>query len=417
MRRIKEPLLFAAAAAALSACPAMAPVPTQSAASPTTSIRPVGSSLRPAKTAPLPDCPIESEAIEKRFDHLRLSARCVSVIAAARDLSFFKSASVTQGASEVALDLTPLAKATRLEGVTLRVRDEPNLTPLAKLPKLKTIRFLGGVDSLTWLRPLTQLERVFIEPTSMGKIDDLSTLAELPKLTGFFTNQSFDLAALARLAPQLRALRATGTDDLSKLASFSALEAAELGCLEPGQAVPAPPKLRSLRLGCYQAPPALDAIASFTRLRELDISAEGPVNLTPIVALIRLERLDLHDRQVSDLKPVSKLRELRWLDIHNTDVTSLAPLAGLPKLEFLDAGGAPVTSVAPLAQSRSLRELHLPYTQVQSVRPLTRVISLKALMVPRGCDRPDVLALHKARPDIRLMMWLDKAEPEDPTCF
>ncbi len=415
--RFRRRLPWLLASGVLVACADRASAPARSATSPVTSIEPLDAHTSSAPRGPLPDCPIENEAIQKRFDHLRLSAQCVPVIAAAKDISFFKSASLTQGNAK-RFDLAPLAKATGLESVSLRFRSAtPDLSPLSKLPRLKTLRVINGVESLDWLRPMTQLENVDVEPSTMGTITNLSALGTLPKLTGFSTNQAFDLAELARLVPNIRSLRATGVQHPTTIVAFAELETLELGCLQRGQPLQPPPKLRSLRLGCYQDAPALDAIASFTKLRELDISAEGPVNLTSIIALTRLERLDLHDRQVSDLKPLSKLRELRWLDIHNTEVTSLAPLAGLPKLEFLDAGGAPVKSVAPLAQSRSLRELHLPFTQVQSVLPLTQVASLKELMVPRGCDRPDVLALRRVRPDIRLMMWLDKAEPEDPTCF
>jgi hypothetical protein len=51
------------------------------------------------------------------------------------------------------------------------------------------------------------------------------------------------------------------------------------------------------------------------------------------------------------------------------------------------------------------------------VRPLGRLKTLKELMVPKWCSRADVTALHRARPDMRIMAWVEKARSEDPTCF
>ena len=400
-------------AAACAASPARAPEPVRVDERP--AVAAPESSRRPPE--PEPECPIEREALEKRLSNLRVSAECMRVIARAPDLSFFESASIDQHDASTPLDLSPLSRATGLTSVTLSFRTPPDLTPLADLPKLGSVWIRNQLETLNVLAPLVRIRRVHVQPTSIGEIRDLSALRKLGRLEGFFTNQLYDLEALATAAPELVALDAWGAKNLIAFARFQKLEHIELGCMEPGDRPPEPPRLRSLRLSCHDAEPALGALAAFPNLRELDISETGARSLASLAKLGKLERLDVHGTQIQSLAPLAGLRELSWLDIHNTNVASVAPLAGLPKLAFLDAGGSPIASVAPLARSRSLAELHLPATRVRSVLPLAGVRSLAELMVPKSCDAPDVLALHRARPDIRLMMWLDKAEPEDPTCF
>lgn len=364
------------------------------------------------------ECPAERQSLAKREATLTTSPHCLEVLRTATDLGFLKRITLTSYEKARPPDMALVARATALEDLSLSLVPVPVLDELASLTSLRSVWISTPVENLDAVRELAHLERLVIAPPGNGELKDLSALAGLSRLSALTVRETFALPALAQVRPDLETLVAPLATGLSALGSFRELRALTLGCFESkNERVPVPPKLRELRIECHDQPLPLDPIAPFTQLTQLDISETDPLSLDPVGKLGKLERLDVHDSKLKNVAALAKCTALTWLDLHGTLVSSLAPLATLPRLESVDAGNTPVADVGPLARSHSLQSLWLPGTSVTNVLPLSGVRTLRELMVPKSCSRADVEALHRARPDLRIMEWLDKSEPEDPTCF
>ncbi len=94
-------------------------------------------------------------------------------------------------------DLSPLAKLTNLESVTIRGGKIHDLTALASLPKLQYLD-LGG-DDISDVRPLANLKTLTHLDLAGNKISDIGPLSSLPDLQELILagNQVSDLGPLA----------------------------------------------------------------------------------------------------------------------------------------------------------------------------------------------------------------------------
>ena len=122
-------------------------------------------------------------------------------------------------------DLTPLAKLTSLEELSLISTQVSDLTPIAKLTSLERLVLDGTqVGDLSPLAKLTSLDELWLISTL---VHDLSPLAKLTSLEVLALNNSRvrDLAPLANL-PRLETLFVTDTQvrDLTPLAKLTSLE-------------------------------------------------------------------------------------------------------------------------------------------------------------------------------------------------
>lgn len=364
------------------------------------------------------ECPSERQSLAKREATLSTSPHCLEVLRRESDLGFLKRITLTSYEQASPPDIALIARATALEDLSLSLVPLPVLDELASLASLRSVWISTPVTNLDAVRELAQLERLVIAPPGPGELKDLSALSGLSRLTTFSVRETFALPALAQVRPNLETLVAPLATGLSALSKFPELRSLTLGCFESKtERIPAPPKLRELRIECHDQPLPLDPLATFKELSQLDISETDPLSLDPLSRLGKLERLDAHDSKLKNVAALAKCTALTWLDLHGTQVASLAPLAALPRLESIDAGNTLVSDVTPLARSHSLQSLWLPGTSVTNVLPLAGVRTLRELMVPKSCSRADSVALHKSRPDLRIMEWLDKSEAEDPTCF
>jgi Leucine-rich repeat (LRR) protein len=364
------------------------------------------------------ECGDERRALAKREAALSTSPRCLELFRRETDLGFVKRLTLTSYEDKAVVDVSLIAKATALEDLSLSLVPLPALDPLKDLASLRSLRISTPVERLDAIRALTQLERLMIEPAAHGVLRDVSGLSGLSRLKTLSVRQDVDLTALARVQPQLEALVAPSATQLTALAGFPQLESLTIGCFESKtEPVAVPPKLRELAIECHGLPLPLDPLARFAELHMLDISETDPLSLDPVRSLKKLRRFDAHDSKLKNIGALSQCTALEWVDIHGTQVKSLAPIATLPRLKFIDAGDTLVDDAAEIARSRSLESLWLPGTAVKNVLPLSAIPSLRELMLPRACTRNDALALHRARPDLRIMAWVEKSEAEDPTCF
>jgi Leucine-rich repeat (LRR) protein len=364
------------------------------------------------------ECPSERQSLAKREATLTTSPHCLEVLRKESDLGFLKRITLTSYEQTSPPDIALIARATALEDLSLSLVPIPVLDELASLASLRSVWISTPVSNLDAVRELAQLERLVIAPPGHGELKDLSALSGLSRLSTLSVREIIALPALAQVRPNLTTLVAPLATGLSALSSFPELRALTLGCFaSKTERVPVPPKLRELRIECHDQPLPLDPIAKFTELTQLDISETDPLSLDPLTRLGKLERLDAHDSKLKNVAPLAKCTALTWVDLHGTQVSNLDPLATLPRLESIDAGNTPVSDVTALSRSHSLQSLWLPGTSVTNVLPLGAVRTLRELMVPKSCSRADSVALHKSRPDLRIMEWLDKSEAEDPTCF
>ncbi|MES2475960.1 MAG: protein kinase [Verrucomicrobiota bacterium] len=103
-------------------------------------------------------------------------------------------------------------------------------------------------------------------------------------------------------------------------------------------------------------------------LLALDLSNSKITDLTPIVGM-PLGSLDLSScSAIADFTALHSFSSLKKLDLRYTNVTDLAPLAGLP-LEWLSLGGTQVLDLTPLTGIK-IRHLNLRNTWVQDLTPL-----------------------------------------------
>jgi hypothetical protein len=280
-----------------------------------------------------------------------------------------------------------------------------------------------SVACLPWLEQGGDVS--FVQTVDLdGRAQAASELAPLAHLSGLevlVVRDRVDLRAVAEIAPGLVGLHVSEPTHLEALARFGQLVSLTLPCFDaPSDRFPEPPKLESLTLECggpLATPAPLEPLASFPHLKDLDVSEDDVRSLEGVAALSSLERLDIHGSGIQSLKALSHCHALNWIDLHDTSVTSLAPLGALKRLRFVDAGRTGVTSVAPLASLPDLEKVWLDGARVASVWPLHRARKLRTVMLPRHCDRPDAVLLHRARPDIELLEFTDGPGPKSPDCY
>ncbi len=281
-------------------------------------------------------------------------------------------------------DLSPLAKLSTLKSLDLLNTQVSDLSPLAKLPTLKFLDLnYTQVSDLSPLAKLSTLKFLFLSDT---QVSDLSPLAKLPtlKFLDLFSTQVSDLSPLAKLS-ELNSLDLLNTQvsDLSPLAKLSALN--------------------SLNLSDTQVSD-LSPLAKLSTLKSLDLSNTQNSDLSPLAKLSTLKSLNLLNTQVSDLSPLAKLSALKSLDLNYTQVSDLSPLAKLSALNSLNLSNTQVSDLSPLAKLSALKSLNLSNTQVSDLSPLAKLSTLKFLSLMGTQVSADVIdKLRTDRPDLKII--------------
>ena len=120
--------------------------------------------------------------------------------------------------------------------------------------------------------------------------------------------------------------------------------------------------------------------AELARLRELDASYQGIVDLTGLEFATNLTRLDLSDNQIVDLTPLAGLTNLTRLRLWwNNEIVDLTPLAGLTNLRSLNLGGNKIVDLTPLAGLTNLTWLQLAANEIVDLTPLAGLTNLTDL--------------------------------------
>ncbi|MFW6108627.1 MAG: leucine-rich repeat domain-containing protein [bacterium] len=191
-------------------------------------------------------------------------------------------------------DLSPLARLTQLESLTLRCTKAVDLQPLAKLERLEVLHLQLGKGPVD-LAPLRALRRLRV--LGIHYTEGLTDVSPLASLTGLGVLELTDCWNLRDIAP---------------LASLTRLTWLDLGgCLRLASVAPLArmPHLEHLDLGRCREVEDLGPLAGLGRLEYLDLRGAAKVrDASPLARLGRLRHLDLRDcSQLTDLWPLRKV--------------------------------------------------------------------------------------------------------------
>ncbi len=117
------------------------------------------------------------------------------------------------------------------------------------------------------------------------------------------------------------------------------------------------------------------------RLRVLDISERGIVNLSGIEHATRLRRLIMHNNPIADLAPISNLTHLEDLNMWGVHDIDISPLASIASLRILDLTGCNIDDIRQLSTLTNLEILNLSHNRITDVSPLSHLTKLHALEI------------------------------------
>ncbi len=318
-------------------------------------------------------------------------------------------------------DLSPLARLTKMKRLDLCLGFEvTSLDALAGMTQLESLRLwssgnngLSGLTDLGGLGGMTKLTSLQI---NVGKVKDLSPLANLTALTdlNFYGDYIIEDLSFLQGLTELHTLQMSGSGgegtpvlkDLTALSNLTKLTDLQLNVavasLDGLENLTA---LRTMRM--YGASGStytdVDALAGLTELVELHLpyrkydyeNSLPPLDLSGLRDLTKLQTLEVN--VPVSLEPLRGLTELRSLRIQNNGVNStvlsLEPLAGLTKLTELMIDGhikdGDLSSLSGLTELRYLRIYHDTWfgdsydnqTYIRTLSPLSGLTKLNSLSV------------------------------------
>ena len=319
-------------------------------------------------------------------------------------------------------DIEPLQYMVNLRSLDLRQNQLTDLTPLAGLTQLETLR-LGGSDSgvnnpnlqdLTPLSGLKNLEILVLPGNS--QIRDLTPISGLTNLREFSMSgdssagayQIADLSPLAGLT-NLERLSVTinGVDSLEPLRNLKKLAYLFIngeGAYQDFSPISELTELQTLRLvgtgNSQMAPGDLQFISGLTQLKTLKLHFDGTLSLRGIEGLTALETVTLmyhngDDAFCVDIEALSGLTNLKELTLCIDDrVLDLSPLTPLKNLRALtlfcqgsDWAKPSLTDLTPIGQLTELQSLALYERNITDISPLRDLTNLQNLLITEYGDQ------------------------------
>ena len=112
----------------------------------------------------------------------------------------------------------------------------------------------------------------------------------------------------------------------------------------------------------------LEPIGELGQLERVVLSRNGVVDLGPVAGLKGLKSLVVRGSRVRDLWPLAKLGELRSIVLEDSRIEDLSPLVGLKKLGSLSvAGNFGVRDISAVAGMGELTSLNVSRTRVEGM--------------------------------------------------
>ncbi len=203
--------------------------------------------------------------------------------------------------------------------------------------------YLREIDDLTPISPLTDLEQLWLEQTS---VEDLTPISDFHHLEALYLNGSAVM-------------------DINPLREMENLEILELeGCkVRNLQALGNLNQLRRLSIRETEVK-SLAQISGLTQLRHLDAAHTAVRDLDPLKKLKAIENLYLDFSLVSSLNPIRELKQLKELSLSATRVKNLTPVKGMDQLRRLDISVNAINSIKGLKELKKLKVLRLSQEQI-----------------------------------------------------
>ena len=246
----------------------------------------------------------------------------------------------------------------KVKDMMIDIYDLSTLRPLEKLTNLKKIKFVlewGDINVNLDFKPLARL-KMFRELSFMEVTGDTVMSVTL----GFATPAKKKwYNGIISLMQKYRS-RSTQKNvfDLHKLKKLKNLESLEMGYLDTSN---------------------FEVLASFSKMRHLDLGGTKISDLTPISGLINLEYLGLVRTEIKNIDLLASLTNLKELNLGGTQISDIKALANLTKLEKLHLHGSKVTDISPIAKLTNLQKLDIYYSQISDITALEGLTNISEL--------------------------------------
>ena len=227
-------------------------------------------------------------------------------------------------------DISPLSGLTELTYLNIPIGDVEDLNSLSGLTKLTDLLLYGNAhtwEDISFLRPLTNLQRLALD-NQVLHLQDLSDLSGLTELRELSLNLE-DMGSLDGLE------YLTQLQELQLSADFAAGAEPDLAPLSGLTA------LTTLRLHLpYDVSVSLGPLGALTQLRDLQFAGGVQNNdLSPLGGLTSLQSVRVHSDNYQDpfddLSPFADLANLKSLEIYRVaDDIDTSPVAHIPNVNL-----------------------------------------------------------------------------------
>lgn len=273
-------------------------------------------------------------------------------------------------------DLTGLEYAINLSTLTLGGIPAGDLSPVLKLPALRTLSLSNlGLETVPDLQNLTELQVLSLANNDLKNLDGL---IGLPNLTRLILSGNPITSFEALQGRSLNELRFTGSglQTLDGLTSVSVNWLILSGnSLTSTQGMPQ--SVSRLELSGNMISD-LTGLAGLT-LSRLDLSDNQVTDLTPLETVAIWSDLDLSNNQIEDISPIRGMTGLSTLDLSNNSIESISGFEAWNSLRTLNLVGNPLSGTVDLTGFPGLDSLNLTGAQMTAVPDLTGLVNLRSL--------------------------------------
>ena len=260
----------------------------------------------------------------------------------------------SNGGNKQMLSGTPHDEYARLE----------DLSDLKNMPNLQKL----GLNRLG-LKDLTAFSGLALTHLGVGSnsISDLTPILDMQTLRALdiSDNPLYGLNGLERLT-QLRTLNITALP-VRSLAPLAQLHLVGLDMYDVFQSLDCSALAQMEGLEYfntrYLSPEGYAALCHLTTPKYVNLLYSGIERIDPLLGMKQISLLTLRGNPIKDLKPIASFFRLRQLDLSECELTSIEPLRGNRSVETLNIAHNPLTSLSALASMPRLKTVGLSEDQ------------------------------------------------------
>lgn len=215
-----------------------------------------------------------------------------------------------------------------------------NISALSELTNLTELELPCGLQDISPLSSLTNLQYLYLENNQISDFSALSNLTNLRSLT-LYNNHISDISALS-----------------SALSGLT--------------------NLKSLNLSINQISD-ISALSGLVNLEQLQLGSNQISDISALSNLTNLKRLDLYSNQISDISALSGLVKLEQIYLNSNQISDINALSGITKLTFLELKENQISDISALSGMINLKQLYLSSNQISDIRVLSNLTNLTSL--------------------------------------